>query len=116
LPARAILRAWHLDVVPASAYISTSQNDHSKQAMSVMREIQASEAKTHLPQLLDEVERGETLVITRHGRAIARIIPESRQQQAEIDAAIEGVRALRKRTGKITLEEINSARHEGHKY
>jgi prevent-host-death family protein len=30
-----------------------------------MREIQASEAKTHLPRLLDEVERGETLIITR---------------------------------------------------
>ena len=40
-----------------------------------MREIQASEAKTHLPRLLDEVERGETIVITRHGRAIARIVP-----------------------------------------
>ena len=36
-----------------------------------MREIQASEAKTHLPQLLDDVERGETIVITRHGRAQA---------------------------------------------
>ena len=40
-----------------------------------MREIQASEAKAHLPQLLDDVERGETLIITRHGRAIARIVP-----------------------------------------
>ena len=42
-----------------------------------MREIQASEAKTHLPQLLNDVERGETIVITRHGRAIARIVPEA---------------------------------------
>ena len=41
-----------------------------------MREIQASEAKTHLPQLLDEIERGESIIITRHGRAIARLIPE----------------------------------------
>jgi prevent-host-death family protein len=41
-----------------------------------MREIQASHAKAHLPQLLDDVERGETLIITRHGRAIARIVPE----------------------------------------
>jgi prevent-host-death family protein len=81
-----------------------------------MREIQASEAKTHLPQLLDEVERGETLVITRHGRAIARIVPEARQRQEEIDQAIEAIKALRKRTGKVTLEEILAARHEGHKY
>ena len=81
-----------------------------------MREIQASEAKTHLPQLVDEVERGETLVITRHGSAIARIVPEPRQQQLKIDSAIEGIKALRKRAGKLTLDEIISARHEGHKY
>ena len=81
-----------------------------------MREIQASEAKTHLPQLLDDVERGETLIITRHGRAIARLVPEAERRQAEIDAAIEGIRALRQRTGKITLDELLSARHEGHKY
>ena len=81
-----------------------------------MREIQASEAKTHLPRLLDDVERGETLVITRHGRAIARIVPEPQQQQNEIDNAIEGIKALRKRAGKLTLDDILSARHEGHKY
>lgn len=81
-----------------------------------MREIQASEAKTHLPQLLDDVERGETVVITRHGRAIARIVPEAHRRQAEIDRAIESIKALRQRTGKITLEELLSARHEGHKY
>jgi prevent-host-death family protein len=81
-----------------------------------MREIQASEAKTHLPQLLDDVERGETVVITRHGRAIARIVPEAHRRQAEIDRAIESIKALRQRTGKITLNELLSARHEGHKY
>ena len=81
-----------------------------------MREIQASEAKTHLPQLLDDVERGETLIITRHGRAIARLVPEAERRQAEIDAAIEDIRALRKRTGRIALDELLSARHEGHKY
>jgi prevent-host-death family protein len=81
-----------------------------------MREIQASEAKTHLPQLLDEVERGETLVITRHGRAIARIVPEARQRQQEIDKAIDDIKAARKHAAKITREEILSAKHEGHKY
>ncbi len=81
-----------------------------------MREIQASDAKTHLPQLLDEVERGETLVITRHGRAIARIVPEARLRQDEVDRAIADIRALRKRAGKVRLEDILSARHEGHKY
>jgi prevent-host-death family protein len=51
-----------------------------------MCEIQASEAKAHLPQLLDDVKRGEALIITRHGRAIARIVPEvDRRQKKSIE-------------------------------
>lgn len=81
-----------------------------------MRDIQASDAKAHLPQILDEVERGETVRITRHGRPIARLVPEVDRRQAEIDKAVENIRALRRRTGKITREEILSFRHEGHRY
>lgn len=80
-----------------------------------MREIQASEAKVHLPQLLDDVERGETLIITRHGRAIARLVPEGAQRRDEIDSAIETIERLRRRTGKITVTELLSARDEGRK-
>jgi prevent-host-death family protein len=78
-----------------------------------MREIQASEAKTHLPQLLDEVERGATLIITRHGRRVARIVPEVDGRQKEVDKALASIRELNKRTGKITLRELLSARDEG---
>lgn len=81
-----------------------------------MREVQASDAKTHLPQLLDDVERGETIVITRHGRAIARLVPESARRQEEIDTAIEAIKALRSRTGKIAVDDLLAARHEDHKY
>ena len=80
-----------------------------------MREIQASEAKTHLPQLLDDVERGETLIITRHGRRIARIVPEVEQRQVEIDKAMGRIRELRSRTGRITARDLLSARDEGRK-
>jgi prevent-host-death family protein len=81
-----------------------------------MREVQASDAKVHLPQLLDDVERGETIIVTRHGRAIARIVPEALQRQEEIDRAIDTIKGLRQRTGKITDAELLSARHAGHKY
>jgi len=81
-----------------------------------MRRIQASKAKAHLPQLLDEVERGETLVITRHGRAIARIVPEVDRRQEEIDQAIASIRALRERNARVTVEELLSARVEGRRY
>lgn len=81
-----------------------------------VREIQASEAKTHLPQLLDDVERGETVVITRHGRPIARLVPETDQRQAEVDRALDGIRRLRARTARVTLAELLASCHEGHKY
>ena len=80
-----------------------------------MREIQASEAKTHLPQLLDDVERGQTVIITRHGRRIARIVPELDRRQEEIDKALAGIRELRRRTGRITVKQLLSARDEGRK-
>ena len=80
-----------------------------------MREIQASDAKARLPQLLDDVERGETLIITRHGRPIARIVPEVNRRQEEVDRALASIRELRKRTLK-GIEEILSAKEEGRKY
>jgi len=81
-----------------------------------MREIQASEAKTHFASLLSDVERGETLIITRHGRAIARIVPEEGKKREDILRAIEEMKELGRRNGKIAVEEIISARDEGRKY
>ncbi|MBU4435118.1 MAG: type II toxin-antitoxin system Phd/YefM family antitoxin [Alphaproteobacteria bacterium] len=43
-----------------------------------MREVGVLEAKTHLSALLDAIEKdGETVTITRHGRAVARLCPAS---------------------------------------
>ncbi len=78
-----------------------------------MREIQASEAKTHLPQLLDDVERGETLIITRHGRPIARLVPERDRRQEEVDKAIAGIALRRRAATSVTVADILSAREEG---
>jgi len=84
------------------------------------REVQASVAKTHLPQLLDEVEHGETIIITRRGRPIARIVPETQSRQHQINQAIDNIIELgnevRRRNPDITIEEILSSIHEGHKY
>ena len=40
-----------------------------------MRSVGSYEAKTHLPRLLDRVERGETITITKHGRPVAILGP-----------------------------------------
>jgi prevent-host-death family protein len=42
-----------------------------------MREIGAFEAKNKLGQLLNWVEAGEEIVITRRGRVVARLVPAS---------------------------------------
>ncbi len=81
-----------------------------------MREVQATEAKAHLPQLLTAVERGETIIITRHGRAIARLVPETDERQAAVQKLKKQIEQFRSTMPKLTLEEILSARHEGHKY
>ena len=82
----------------------------------IMRQIAASEAKTHLPQLLDEVERGETLVITRHGRPIARLVPEHDKQKEEIAEAVSLIKSFQCEARSVTVEEILSARDEGRRF
>ena len=81
-----------------------------------MREIQASEAKTHLPQLLDEIERGESIIITRRGRAIARLIPEDSMRRDGQAEAVERLKALRATMPRVPLDELMAMRHEGHRH
>ena len=38
-------------------------------------QVGAYDAKTHLPRLLDQVEAGEVITITKHGRPVARLVP-----------------------------------------
>ena len=47
-----------------------------------MRTVSLAEAKTHLSELLNTVEAGEEIVITRHGRAVARLSSPEKQKQA----------------------------------
>lgn len=51
--------------MPPSAHYS----DH------VTKTVTATEAKTRILSLLDEVEAGEEVEITRHGRLVARLVP-----------------------------------------
>jgi prevent-host-death family protein len=81
-----------------------------------MREVQASDAKARLPSLLDEVERGETVVITRHGKPIARIVPEPDDRRERVNRVMAEIDEFRKTMPRIPLEEILSSRHKGHKY
>lgn len=61
----------------------------------------AFEAKTRFSALLELVEQGQEIRITRRGKPVARLIQEapvhSAERQAEIEAAIKGLREIRTR-------------------
>lgn len=80
-----------------------------------MREVQIADAKAHLTQLIDAVERGETVVITRHGRAVARLVPEPESRTAQTRQTMQEIAAFRQTMPRLSLDEIREARHEGHR-
>lgn len=84
--------------------------------------IPAFEAKTKFGELLDRVQEGEEIVITRHEKPVARLIAEGGPSLANIRRAAEGLEALQKEiaeSGKsksrFTWEEFKSAVEEGRK-
>jgi prevent-host-death family protein len=56
-----------------------------------MRSIGSYELKTHLSEVLDAVEHGQTVVVTRHGKPIARISPAEAAERENIRAAVQGL-------------------------
>lgn len=80
-----------------------------------MREVQITDAKAHLTQLIDAVERGETVVITRHGRAVARLVPEPESRTTQTRQTMDEIAAFRQTMPRLSLDEIREARHDGHR-
>jgi prevent-host-death family protein len=78
------------------------------------------EAKTHLSELIARAERGEEVIITRHNKPVAKLVPISEVSpdlyQRRL-AALGGLQAIgreiEERGGPITVEEILSWRDEG---
>lgn len=78
-----------------------------------MRKVGTSEAKTGFSALLDEVARGETIIITRRGRRMAWLKPPEAADRRSAVAAAATLRDLRKRVGWATTEEILQVRGQG---
>ena len=60
-----------------------------------MIEIGVSEAKARFSWLLDKVMRGEEVIITKHGRPVARLVPDEQAVRAIAENAIKELRVLR---------------------
>lgn len=69
-----------------------------------MKEVGAFEAKNRLGQLLDWVEAGEEVVITRRGKAVARLVPPSSSfSRARSQEAVQRIRTMRE---GVTLQGV----------
>jgi prevent-host-death family protein len=56
-----------------------------------MSSVGAYQAKTHLPELLDRVEKGERIVITRRGVAVAELIPVEPARGRDSGAVVDDI-------------------------
>jgi len=61
-----------------------------------VKTVGAYEAKTHLARLLEEVAKGETITITKHGVPVATLAPAAQSPRLDPKATIEEWRAYRK--------------------
>lgn len=69
--------------------------------------VSAFDAKTHLSQLLQEVEKGRVITITRRGKVVARLIPAAEEDAASVDEILTELSAIRKRVkGGYDIKEL----------
>jgi len=83
-----------------------------------MLEVGAFEAKNTLGSLLDRVEKGEEIRITRHGKKVARLVPDvPKHDVAAARAALARIskRAIDAKAGPFDWEEWKALRDEGRK-
>ena len=79
-----------------------------------MKEVGVYEAKTHLTRLLNDVERGEQITITRHGKPVAELVPVARKRRS-VAETIEAIKKFRKgnRLDGVSIKELIE---EGRRY
>lgn len=77
-----------------------------------MQTIGAFEAKTHFSALLEKVEKGEHVIITKHGHPVAKLVPTGSLDQEQSKHTIERIKAFGQ---KHTLGKIDwkTLRDEG---
>ena len=84
-----------------------------------MATVTAFQAKTRFGEMLDRVVRGEEIVITRHEKAVARLVPEGGSNLEDTRQAVAELRAGRsvidKRRGfkQLTDRDIKDSVEEG---
>lgn len=79
-----------------------------------MKTIGAFDAKTHLSDLLDQVARGESFLITKRGKPMASLSPVHSSRQQDLKDSIDAYRKkFAKSLRKISQEEITELKELG---
>jgi prevent-host-death family protein len=83
-----------------------------------MKRVGMFQAKTNLSALVEEVEKGGQVVITRHGKPVAKLVrAEPMLTLEEVDRRRQALREIRKRANELrinaTSEEIKEWINEG---
>ena len=83
-----------------------------------MAKVTAFEAKTRFGELLERVARGEEVVITRHDKPVARLVPEGGQRIGDVRRSDEGLRALQQRIRRgsralLSARDVRAAIEQG---
>lgn len=81
-----------------------------------MRSYSVAEAKDHFQEILDRVRSGETVVVTEGGRPLAEVTPTATRGSEAKRQSDDDLDKIRQHFKNVTLEDMMSARHEGHKY
>jgi prevent-host-death family protein len=74
--------------------------------------IPVATAKAHLSELLDRVEKGEDIVITRHGKPVARLTAEAPKKKPLDIKALEQLRAMMPKSDIEAGETVRRMRDE----
>jgi len=76
--------------------------------------VSLAQAKAQLSALLDKVEAGEEVVVTRHGQAVARILPAVRAKQPIPLEELRAFRATMPVMSRSSAEMLREMRDEGY--
>ncbi|MCI0681059.1 MAG: type II toxin-antitoxin system prevent-host-death family antitoxin [Gemmataceae bacterium] len=67
-----------------------------------MTSVGSYEAKTHLPELLERVEHGENILITRRGTPVALLTQPPQKSGRDVRQVVEDMLAYRNRQNRTT--------------
>lgn len=71
-----------------------------------MKIVGSYEAKTHLPRLLSQVEKGESITITKRGKPIAVLSPAQQVPVRDVKAVVEEMLAFRDTHGPVLGDDL----------